>query len=361
MQRSIRVIDSDGHIGESYHELLEWLPADYAGAQRDAAGLFYWGDPWPRAMTKLEARTALGKPVSPRREVTAQTWEEFLDQAGIEMSVLYPSDALSINGMRMPAYGAALARAYNDWMYHKFLRGSSRLRAVATLSLEDPEAAAEELRRAVTELGMVGGGLWVSGLARHLGNERYFPLYAEAERLGVPLAVHAVSAAGLAIANLYDSLIQVRTLSHGANQMIQMVPMMFSGVFDLFPRLKVAFLEAGCGWAIYLMDRMDLEFDKRGAVYAPRCQRRPSEVLQSGNIFIHTEVDEPTLVYAIQRFGRNDVFPYASDYPHEPADQVIHELDEFFERTDLTDDDKRGVLCTSVERLYNLAAVPATA
>ena len=104
------------------------------------------------------------------------------------------------------------------------------------------------------------------------------------------LAVHAAPTQGIGV-DAFDRLIEVRTLSHGFGQMIQMTGMIYGGVFDKFPKLKVAFAEAGCGWVPYLMERMDLEYEHRSA-QVPELKRCPSEHLKSGRIFIHCELEE---------------------------------------------------------------------
>jgi predicted TIM-barrel fold metal-dependent hydrolase len=79
-------------------------------------------------------------------------------------------------------------------------------------------------------------------------------VYEAAQELGALLAVHAAPTQGIGVDG-FDTLIEVRTLSHGFGQMIQMTSMIYGGVYDRFPQLKVAYAEAGCGWVPYLMER----------------------------------------------------------------------------------------------------------
>ena len=59
--------------------------------------------------------------------------------------------------------------------------------------------------------------------------------------------------------------------------------MMFAGVFDEFPTVRFAFLEAGCAWIPFMMDRMDYEFDSmHGTECRTRMKKRPSEYFQEG-------------------------------------------------------------------------------
>ncbi|HEX5607936.1 MAG TPA: amidohydrolase family protein, partial [Candidatus Binatia bacterium] len=79
----------------------------------------------------------------------------FLDATEIQLTVLYPNEGLNIGLQRDRDWAVALARAYNDWLHHEFLRASSRFQGVALLAPQDPVAAASELERAVKDLGMI--------------------------------------------------------------------------------------------------------------------------------------------------------------------------------------------------------------
>src|SRR5262245_21057809 len=97
--------------------------------------------------------------------------------------------------------------------------------------------------------------------------------------------------------------------------MLQCTSMMFRGVFDRFPKLRVAFMEAGCSWAPYWFGRMNEEWEKRGKVEAPNCTKKPSDYFKDGRIYFHAEDYEP-LVGATANLLSHKVIYYASDYPH---------------------------------------------
>jgi predicted TIM-barrel fold metal-dependent hydrolase len=89
---------------------------------------------------------------------------------------------------------------------------------------------------------------------------------------------------------------------------------MYGGVPERFPKLRVAFLECGCGWVPYWMDRMDEEWEKRRSE-APLLKKKPSQYLTGGTWFYATEPEESTLPYCLEKVG-DDVILFASDYPH---------------------------------------------
>ena len=97
---------------------------------------------------------------------------------------------------------------------------------------------------------------------RGLGLPEFDPIYQMAERLDVPLAVHSGPAVELGLDHV-QSFAGVYPLSHPFAQMQQLTSMMIYGVFERFPKLRVAYLESGCGWVPYLADRLDESWEHR--------------------------------------------------------------------------------------------------
>src|SRR6476661_3303831 len=191
-------------------------------------------------------------------------WQDFLDEDQIAWSVLYPTAGLTFGLIRDKDWACVIAKGYNNYLYETFTKPEERLKGMALIPLQSIPEAIEELRRAVKELGFVGAVLTAVGLRQPFGDPKYFPVYEAAQELDALLAVHAAPTQGIGVDG-FDKLIEVRTLSHGFGQMIQMTSMIYGGVFDRFPKLKIAYAEAGCGWVPYLMERMDMEYEHRSA------------------------------------------------------------------------------------------------
>ena len=333
-------IDADGHVRDGDQQYRKYLEAPYHKRQSIMVG----GDSFDRQMFGT-----LGGP----RELDAQGWLDILDEGGVETTVLYPTGGLSVGFINEPDFAVAFCRAYNNYITEEFVKVSPRLKAVAILPLQDPQEAARELTRAVTELNLVGAMLPADG-PYLLGKSSVDPIYAEAERLGTMLAIHAGgSLRGRGLDEyLFDRFLQAHILSHSGAQMRQMTSIILEGVPERFPNVRLAFLEAGCTWVPYWMDRMDEEFEFRGAQEAPVLTKKPSEYVRDINVYVACEPEEQLLPEAMRIIGPDNIV-FASDYPHWDGSfpQSLRELEA---RQDLSEADKTKILVHNPRRLYSL-------
>jgi uncharacterized protein len=334
------IVDADGHVTESVEQVSKYLDEPYR--RRPLNFSFYPWDGWDRRL--LGTLGDVGG--------DAETWLRALDKGGVETTILYPTLGLFMSFLKDREWAVALCRAYNTLMREEFVAVSPRLKAVALLPVQDPEAAALELRRAVNELGLVGAMLAADG-SHLLGDPRFTPIYEEAERLGVMLGIHASgSHLGGAGVDLFPRFIQAHTCSHAFGQMRQLTSVIFEGIPERFPALRLAFLEAGCGWAPYWAERMDDEFAKRGKIEAPALKKKPSDYIRSGTIYFSCEADEWLLPQALKLIGENQIV-YASDFPHWD-NSYPGSIDEIRDRGDITEAQKRKILADNCRRLYGI-------
>lgn len=339
------IVDGDGHIYENDGEIFEFLEEPYRG-KRTLRGFSFWPSIDGFHRGAIHAHLGLHKSF----ETDASMWLEFLEQTGINGTVLYPTAGLGHNLIRDHEWSVALARAYNNWMSELYTKQSPRLRAVALLPLQDVSAAVEELRRAVGELGCVGAVLPAVGLRKPLGHADYDPLYAEAVRLDCPLGVHGGPAQMLGLDNL-EHFAQVHTLAHPFSQMIQMTSVFMSGVLDRFPGLRIGFLEAGISWLPFLAGRMDRSFQARKRPeFIGGVESLPSTYLSRGNVFFTVDPGEPGIGPALDLVGEDTLF-FASDYPHEVnTEGCLEEMAEL--REALSPEVQRKVFSDNSRRFY---------
>jgi uncharacterized protein len=350
-----KVIDGDGHIIERDAELFEYLEPPYQGNSALLSFPFFPTlDGYQRGA--ILARTGIFK----SHDIDARAWVDFIDEVGIESTVLYPTAGLAYGCIQDPEWAVALARAYNNWLSERYYRHDQRLRGVALVPLQDVPEAIKEMRRAIEELHMVGvvltGNSADMGTRKLLGDPLFWPFYEEAERLNCAVAVHGAVSMGIGLA-AFNGFAPVQALEHPFAQMIQLTSMMFEGVFERFPRLRVAFLEAGTSWVPFMMDRLDRSYSawsgRARREYSDYLKRPPSEYIQSGNLFFSCEGGEESMCHAISRIG-SECLLFASDFPHETnIDRAKHEIAELWERTDITDQDKQNILRgVGVQRFY---------
>lgn len=349
----LSVIDADGHVLEdiTLANYLRDTPKDVP-ASRTGTSLFPSLDRLHHGLffSNKEAFGG-GKRVGP------EEWRAFADEANIRYSALYPSAGLAIGNVAWAYWAVTLAQAYNDWLYHTYTSQNSRLKGIALLPMQDPPSAVGELRRAVKDLGFIGAMLPANGLTKHLGNKEYWPIYEEAERLGVPLAVHGGNHSGYGL-DTFEVYSPINGLGHPFGQMIALSSLVFHNVFDNFPTLRIAFLEAGSAWVGLWIDRMDrtygyhIDLDASGKPYRLGLER-PSDYFKTGRVFVGCEGSEASLPAQIKRVG-NGLFMFSSDFPHEvSAKDCLHEIDEIVQLDELTEADKRAVLYGNAERFYN--------
>lgn len=340
-----QVVDTDGHIFEKDEMIFEYLEPPYKGRKEVLALPFF---PGFDGFHRMARRVGDGRPYVIGGD-DPKTWLEILDKERIDRTVIFPTGGLAIGFMQDPDWAVVVCRAYNSMMADRYIKFNRRLGAVALLPIQDIKEAAKELRRAVKDLHMVGGILAPVGFPKPLGDSYFDPLYEEAQKLGCPLGIHGAPSRGLGF-DFFHTLIEARALSHPFAQMIHLTSLVLEGVLERFPKLKFASLEAGCEWIPFLMDRLDMEYKNRSH-QAPLLKKKPSEYMKGGQIYYHTELWESMLPLAIERVGEN-LFLYASDYPHEP--DLAEAIQNFEARQDLSEATKRKILSDNGKRFYNM-------
>ncbi len=242
-----------------------------------------------------------------------------MDAEGIDQAVLYPTIGLYFSVVPDPAAAVALAAAYNDWLAGYCAADPRRLFGAALLPLQDPAAAARELRRAVGELGFVAGFVRPNPcLGRSLSDRAYDVVWEAAEELDVPIGIHegsSVIVPTLGSDRPFNPLI-LHAVSHSFEGMLACAQLIAFGVLERHPALRVVFLESSGGWAPFWLERLDEQAESFGG-FCPELARRPSEYF-ARQCAISFEVDEQTLPALAPFVGRERIV-WGSDYPHHDA------------------------------------------
>ena len=353
MSERFRIIDCDGHILEREEDIRLYLEPPF-----DGRGTQLWGQPDQPWDSRLFQTLGLqDKAIRLTAAEAADAWLRVMDEQGIEAAVIFPTGAGNMAGLRERDFARAVTRAYNDYVAREYAARSPRLLPVGVLPLRYPQDAAEELRRAREELGLVSFELIAMNLKLPLGDDFYDPLYAEAERLDVPLCVHAsrTPAAELGAGDM-TTFAEVHAYCMMASIQLQFTSILFKGVPTRFPRLRLAFLEVGASWVVPYLDRLDEHWSLRGRVECPDLPRRPSDVVREMPYYFSIEPGETLLPETVAFLGAQH-FMYASDYPHWDS-EFPHNIDELRDHPRLTDADKTRIFYDNARELYALN-VPA--
>jgi predicted TIM-barrel fold metal-dependent hydrolase len=285
-----------------------------------------------------------------------------MDLDGIDLAVLIPARGLFALGIDStetigpdglePPLAAAIARAYNNWLYDFCAADRSRLIGAAMVAPHDVHSAVEEAQRCVEDLGFKSIFLKPGFVNRRPWHDKYYdPLWAECERLDIPVAFHGAidllwQDFGLGV---HDHYFMWHTFSHPIGPMVALVSMIGGGVFDRFPRLRSAFLEANCSWAPWLIERLHDQYEYIGQFENP-LELDPSEYFIR-NCTVSVEADERTVAYFIQEFG-NDNVVFSTDYPH-PDSKFPHAVNKFLDLP-ISDESKRKILWENCIQLYGI-------
>ena len=204
------------------------------------------------------------------------------------------------------ALGLRLARLVNDAMAEATRARPDRFLGLATLPLQDPEAALAEAVRAVTEMGCRGVYLGTNVRGKDLDDAALLPLFARIEAMGVPVFLHPLNVVGGERVGQYYLH---NLLGNPFDTALAAARLIFGRVLDRFPALKICLPHAG-GALPYLLGRMD-----RGHKVRPECRhlpRPPSAYLS--HFFFDTISHSPeALRYLIRLVGAERVL-LGSDY-----------------------------------------------
>jgi predicted TIM-barrel fold metal-dependent hydrolase len=243
---------------------------------------------------------------------------KLLDEWGVNAGVLFPTVGI-LWDVEDNALAAAYVRAYNNWINDFANSAQSRVIPIAHIALQDVDAALLELRRCL-KLGFKGIFLAPENVGgRRFSHPDFDPIWRECEDAGIPACLHVIVRFNRppGIMGQFYQPGEFRTVfGFALGGFAQVVPaamtMVADGLFDRFPRLKVMCVEAGCGWAPYIMDRMDQKYELLGWTYPTKL--KPSEYFRR-NIWVVAEPEERTIGAVMDLLGEDRVL-WGSDFPH---------------------------------------------
>lgn len=259
-----------------------------------------------------------------------------MDSAGIDMVVLSQTGP-GVQGEVDPELAIARARESNDFLAQQIARHPTRFAGFAALPMQDPEQAANELERAVRELGFKGSLINGHTHGRYYDDPAYDAFWERMQELDVPLYLHPADAVVQPAVFAGHPEMSGAVWGWGVETASHALRLLFSGVFDRFPRLKLILGHMGEG-----LPFLRWRFDSRFAVYSHGVQlvRAPSDYLGSNILITTSGVCSPgALAGAIAEMGPEAVM-FSVDYPYESTEVAA----KFIEEAPL-DDATRALVC----------------
>ena len=235
-----------------------------------------------------------------------------MDELGIDIQVLYPSLFLRPLTSR-PEVEQAICKSYNRWLADIWRKGERRLRWVAVVPMMSMDAAIAEARFAKDNGAC---GLFSRGLVdnRRLSDPYFFSLYQEAEKLNLPVCVHA-STGNFDWVDLFEneggfSKFKLPVLSAFHS-------LVYDGIPEKFPRLRLGFIEIRAQWIPYLMIDLGKRFVKLNRLVGPDLMRR-------NRLYVTCQTDDD-LPYILKYSGEDNIV-IGSDYGHTDSASEIDAL-----------------------------------
>jgi aminocarboxymuconate-semialdehyde decarboxylase len=305
-------------------------PGGYARVEKDAGGrllVHYEGD--------------YNVIVGPHIDLSERLRD--MDRCGVERHVL--SLTTPCVEREAPKRGVKLAKLANDGFAEICNEHPDRFSALAALPLQSPVEAAEELERAVRDLGLSGGTLMTNVNGKHLDSPELMPVYEKAVKLDVPLFIHPTSPMNSVAMGEYRL---VPIIGFGVDTSVSVLRMVFSGLFERLPRLKLVASHLG-GVYPYLRGRIDI-----GYKAYPECKvkinKPPSEYLKK--VWVDSIIYDNDVLLSTLAFLGDGKIVLGSDHPHQIGD--IDQAIERIKKLGIDEKSKEKILTGNAEKLLKI-------
>ena len=236
---------------------------------------------------------------------------------GVSGELLYPSQGLFYYKVADSNLMSAIFRTYNDWLTEFCSTNPNRLKGVAMINLDDVAEGVAELERCA-RMGMAAAMITeYPPEDRRYDSAEYEPFWAAAQDLDMPVSLHTATrregrSRGAGATSVRDASGRATKVFYPATSLCDII---FSGVFERFPKFKLAIVEFELSWVPYLLDSMDYTYVERQeeAFYRFKGDVRPSDFFHN-NVFLSFQEDAVGIRLR-DIIGVNQLM-WGSDYPH---------------------------------------------
>jgi len=249
--------------------------------------------------------------------------------------------------------GTSLATSFNDALAEAIKKHPDRFSGLGAVAPQNPAAAAKELERCVTKLGMKGAIINSNTQGEYLDEPKFYDILAAAEALDVPIYLHPATPPARMIGPLVERGLEGAFYGFAMETSVHLLRMIMSGVFDRFPKLQVIAGHGGEGLPFWLwrLDHFQHNYQESNRFpHMPKLKRKVSEYVKE-NIPITTSgmFWEPVLLFCLQVVGV-DRMMYSMDYPFQFSANEVKTVDNL----PISDADKKKLYQTNAERIFKL-------
>ena len=339
-------VDGTEHLIVDNKVLLAGRLAALGGVEHDALDAFTNPD-----LTYMDG--------CPAASYDTQARVKLLDEWGVDAGLVFPTIGILWDKEDDPELAMAYARAYNNWQWDFASPALDRILPVAHIPLYNVDLAVQELQRCL-KLGFKGMFLAPEPVCgKRPSHPDFDPLWQLMVDADLPVCVHLIvrfdRIINLSGTNWWDPT-KERTnsvFSFALGGTMQLIPtvaaLVCDGLFDRFPKLKIAIVESGAGYVRYLMDRLDEKYHRFGAINPLQC--KPSEYIRE-NFWFVMDPSEGSIDAQCDLVGE-DKFLWGSDYPH--IDSHIDAMQEVHQAlAPMTPHRRQLVLGVNAKRLFSL-------
>jgi 5-carboxyvanillate decarboxylase len=274
-----------------------------------------------------------------------------MDSSGITIQAL----SISPPGVQCfePADGTAWAKRLNDELSKVVRMRPDKYAGLACVAPQEPAAAAEEVERAATELGLHGLQLESHARNEYLDNKKYWCIFEKAEKYKLPIYLHPEIPAAYSLPGYMDYGFELAgpPWGYAADVSLHAMRLIYSGLFDRYPSLQIILGHMGEGLP-YWLSRMDAYWTKPWKGQKPRIEKKPSDYVKanfivtiSGMFFL------PAFMCAYLALGA-DRIAFAVDYPYEKVDQAVR----FIREAPISDADKEKICYSNAAKLLKISS-----
>jgi predicted TIM-barrel fold metal-dependent hydrolase len=357
---AVPIISADSHVTEHPDTYRNFVAAgDRENAphiERNDAGNDVYVIPGMKSMIPIGLVAAAGrKPdlAGKFEDWYPSGWDPHLraadqDRDGVTAEVLYPTVGMVLCNHGDLAYKRTYMQAFNRWMAEYCAVDPKRLIGVGQTALRTPEEGIEDIRE-IKALGLRGVMLpGVPGQGDY-HDEMYDPFWEAAIDIGLPLSFHILTTP--------NSFAQARGpfMNHAvaiirANQDI-MGMLIFGGVFERHPKLRIVCVEADAGWVPHWMYRMDHYYKRHQYLRHQKLTRLPSEIFKE---HIYVTFQDDWAAFQTAHLQNPERLMWANDFPHSDSTWPWSQ-DVLREHASKLDEPTRdAILHHNVARLYGL-------